>query len=212
MAITTFDFTGTNGGAWPSPFTQISGTATIQTNRGRLAKQSTAWNNGRARYGTSDTSHPLANFDLSGIFYPQSYASTTYFFLMFRSTTTDTQYRLVMELFGGSAVIERYSNGVNQGALTGTTTSHTYTAGSGKRFRLRAEGSTLGYKLWDDGSSEPSAVTNGTDATLTSGILYFDFNNGVAATNYVELDDLSLVDELTPPAAPTGLTAVKSAA
>ena len=49
LTVTTFDFTGSDGSAWPSPWQQTNATMTIQANRRRMTKNPNAWNGGQRR-------------------------------------------------------------------------------------------------------------------------------------------------------------------
>jgi hypothetical protein len=49
VTVTTFDFTASDGSAWPSPWQQTNATITIQGNRARRTKNPIAWNGGQRR-------------------------------------------------------------------------------------------------------------------------------------------------------------------
>ncbi len=124
-------------------------------------------------------------------------------------------YGLELSSSSSSVAVKRNVAGT---ATTLATVAGARVVGTGKQWlRLRVSGSTIQFRTWVDGATEPSTwASTVTDATVTApGQLFVSLARGGTTTTakYVAIDDLRVVDptlaapDTTPPSAPTALVA-----
>ncbi|MDH4352455.1 MAG: lamin tail domain-containing protein [Actinomycetota bacterium] len=157
-------FTGPNGGAWAAEWAvsaRRGGTATIQSNAGRLLTTTTGGSYARAHL---DGVAAAADQDLLFSFQWNSANPRAYFNVYVRGSggwrnkfrprngyglqfTSDSTAVQLRKMVNGNNTILRSTSGVQQ-------------LGSGKQWvRLQAVGSTVRYRVWSDGQPEPSSWT-----------------------------------------------------
>lgn len=194
-AVTTFDFTGTNGSAWPSPWNSKyggSGAMTISGNRGRLTKSAATYSPGWAVYGTSGTSHVFSKLEFTCKMFMQNIAGESAEVRFRGDGGYDNCYYLLWKP-------DRTFDLNKRVAATNTTLSNTgstvKSATVAQNVKLRAEGTTLSYKVWADGTTEPTAWEKSIqDSTFAQGDIEFLYNNANATADFMEFDDISITD------------------
>lgn len=194
----TWDFTGANGAAWPSPWTKTSaGTTTvdIQSNRGRLLKGTTAWDMAQATYGAAQ------HFEIAGEVYPTSIAAQHWIIMRLRETGGNTYYSFEMDpsLTTGNVYLKRWAAGVDQGQIAGSASNVAFSTSAGRSFRLRVAGPTLKYRTWVTGNTEPTTWdVEVTDSNITaSGQLRIEITDGTTVARSVSFDNMTF-EEIDP--------------
>jgi hypothetical protein len=170
------DFTGTDGAAWPSPWTNLAGTAGwIDGNRGRHAPVDGPW--GVSQMGIVPASLTLTDFEWVGDYEQAAPTGTgdrySVTHLMFRGSGTSsgwgqqtTGYGILVYKTPSTTIvaIARYNSSETQIA-SGNISNFARLS-----YKIRAVGSALKVKLWEYGASEPGSWTlEATDATYASG-------------------------------------------
>jgi hypothetical protein len=188
-----YNFTGTNGAAWPSPWTsQIvggSGTATIQSNRGRLATDATAWSQIRAKHAVSSD-----DIEVCGLFYPgsllESYPSVRVRNNSASSSMADNYFLAFYPHSGTASIIKRVSD--VETTIAGPF-SYTYVVGEAVGFRFEVIGNTIQARIWNPTSTEPGTWTMSvTNSEIAGGDEVVLFNISPGNSSYVEFDDVTV--------------------
>jgi hypothetical protein len=193
-------FTGANAAGWPAAWATggTNGAASIQSNEGRLTFNDVASSFSRAQL-TGVTARPDADL------------LTSY---RFDSTATGPYFSVYVRGSGGWQNGYRPVNGYglqitpNSGTITleknvaGTRTTIQNVSGAqsvsaAKHWlRLRVTGSTIQFRTWLDGTSEPSTwAATATDTSVSgNGQVFVSLNRGSSnvGTRFVALDDLVL--------------------
>ncbi len=212
MAVTTTDFGSiANGSAWPAPWVKWTGTSTIvdvQNGRGRLVKAAAVYNGARVR-----AAEFLKDFEMTGEWFPQTLAES-YMVVLFRFTDGGNRYAFELSPAPNSTMyFSKQSAGVYS-RIPGVNVAHSLSVGTA--FRLKVQGSTFLAKAWLIGSAEPvDWMLSYTDTDHTQELpVFLDWNEPSTSALETFLDNIVVDDfaDITPPAAPTGLTAVKSVA
>ena len=190
-STTTYDWTGTTGAAWPSPWvsTAAGGSITIQSNRGRITTLADD-------YVTARASRPgVANGEL---LLDVTLATTAehYVDIEVRGSSTTAfgnGYSLSMDPAGGGVALTEWAAGADTPLATAAFTF----AATTYRVRLRFDGSSLQAKVWAASGTEPSAWTlEATDATVTAaGNVHLAVTSGAATVaRSVTFDNYALTD------------------
>lgn len=193
-------FTGADGGPWASAWTtsSLNGGTTIQSNAGRLA--------------ASNVNGSYARAHLSGV--TSAADSELLFSYRWNSANPGANFSVFLRGFGGWRGKLRPTNGygihvtpnsgtvsikkmVNGSVSNLVSTRGVQSVGTGKKWiRLQVVGSTIRYRLWNDGAPEPSAWTASvTDSSvLASGDAFIAIQRTSKASEAksVTLDDLTL--------------------
>ncbi len=213
MAVTTTDFNDlADGSAWPAPWVRVGGTSlTIQSNRGRLTKGASSYASVQAHHGgvTHDNGEVYLAFVVPAVANDQIF---------------QVYYRLGAD-FSDTYAMDVYMSGFNRlkQVVAGTTTIITgsdqtvaaYTVGATYALRLRYQGTAHKWRVWNTSGAEPAAWNREVTHTgFTSGRLGLVWNDATTTASSIDVDDVAIDDlvDTTPPAAPTGLTALKSVA
>jgi len=193
-------FTGTNGAAWSSDWTTTSsaGSATIASNGGQLAFNNSsgayarAQLNGLADRTDSDTTMsyqwgPGSGKGYLNIFtrgsggWQNAYRPTTGYGIELNPTSSTVT---IKKNVNGTVTNVRSVSGVNA-----TSTAKQW-------LRLRVVGSTIQFKIWADGTTEPTAWNaTVTDTTVTTaGQLFIGWvrSGSSSAARNVTIDDLTV--------------------
>jgi hypothetical protein len=188
----TWDFTGANGAAWPSPWTKTSAgttTADIQSNRGRLVKGTTAWDMAQVTYGAAQ------HFELAGEVYPTNVATQHWIIVRIRETGGNTYYSFEMDpsLTTANVYVKRWAAGVDQGVISGSASNVTFSTSAGRSFRIRVAASLIKYRTWVTGTTEPSTWdVEIEDANITgSGQLRMEITEGTTTARSASFDNFS---------------------
>jgi hypothetical protein len=193
-------FTGANGSSWDSAWSAGSsaGSVTVQGNAGQLAFNDTSGAYARAQL-TGDNN--TAGADLTMSYQWSSTSALEYSNVYLRgSGGWQNAYRPLngygLELSSTSSTVALRKN-VNGVTTTLTSVSGAQTVSTGKHWlRLRTSGSTIQYKIWNDGQSEPTAWTSTvTDSSVSAaGQLFVSAvrSSTNAGTKSWTLDDLRL--------------------
>lgn len=158
------DFTGTNGAAWPAPWTSVSGTSTIATNRGQQVTPAAQWSTASMRANTQFSDGTItATFRLTGTGVAQAIA--------FRYTTANNGYSLsATNDFGGKFVLNRISTG---GVTALTTQVTSFTANTDYTMKVQVAGAVFSAKWWLATDVEPSSwAITATDYNFSSGDVF----------------------------------------
>lgn len=194
-------WTGVNGSPWQSAWTTNAVTASVVTTNGT---GQIALNDTSGAYGRAALTGVAARADSQVVFSYQWNARTAaaYFNVYLRgSGGWQNSYRprngYGLEFASNSSTVALKRN------LNGTTTtiassSTAQPSGTGKRWvRLRVSGSTVQFRTWADGTTEPSTWTSTvTDTGVTAaGQLHISLVRGStnSGAKTVSLDDLSLL-------------------
>ena len=198
-------WTGSNGSAWPSYWTQAGNTGSvqdIQSNRGRMATGSTAFNSGRWTQSNDDVSggHPwLYNMDAIVRVNFQNPKVTQYPLMGVRSsgavsgTYPTTGYFCEIEVNGNQYTLRKV---VSNTVTTLQTISKTFTAGTDIYLRIQAIGTTVQCRIWNVGSAEPTSWdASTTDSAITgTGGVYLSSQSGINAVCTANYDELYVSD------------------
>lgn len=195
VTLATETWTGTTGAAWPSQWVAGStqGTATIQSNRGRLL----ADGNGYRRVNRFVN---VADATTSELYVEVTIAALTehYVYAFLRSTVGDTPYPVgygvVLTPAGTTYTMEL---GYGTGESVQSTAPLTYTAGATYGIRVRVDGYTFRSKVWNLTGSEPSAwplTSTDTDSSFPSGKAWLGYMSGNAANAGAAFDNMLLTD------------------
>jgi hypothetical protein len=192
---------GADGSAWPGAWTATSsnGTVDTQAGAGRLAFSDVASAYARAQLTglTNQTDTEL----LTSYSWSDATTAVSYLSLFLRGSggwqngyRPRNGYGLELQSNSGTVVLQKTVNG--------TTTTLATVTGAQQRtttkqwLRLRVSGSTIQFKIWTDGSPEPSTWTaTSTDTSVsTGGQLFVSLNRGGTnvGSKSVSLDDLSI--------------------
>ena len=203
-------FAGANGAGWGPSWTTTSanGSATIQSGAGRLAFNNTSGAYARAQLtglaarGDTDT---LMSYQWSGA------GSRAYFNVYARGSggwaNTDrprTGYGVELRSDSGTVTLRRVVNGA---VTTLQSVSGAQVTGTQKQWlRLRVVGSTIQFKIWSDGTTEPSAwraTVTDTSVTTPGQLFITNRRSGSNSGNrHVDVDDVLVTTNggATPPA------------
>lgn len=194
-------WSGAEGSAWgPSWASGVAGggTTTVRSGTGELAVPNTS-----GAYARSQLSGLAARSDSDVTFSYQWNAGTpsAYFSVFTRGSggwrngyRPTTGYGLEFSSSSSTVTLKRTVNGTTSNLRS---TSGAQQVGTGRQWvRLRVVGSTIQYKTWPDGQSEPAAwrVTL-TDTSITApGQLFVSLNRGSSnsGSKSVRLDDLTV--------------------
>lgn len=192
-------WTGSNGAAWPAGWTTSgTGTATIQTNRGRLATTAAAWDALRAYRSTMAA---VADSDTVILFTPP--ASGTWWVTLGARTDGATQLtgngglgrNGIYAQFGSNGGLGMFRNVADVSTTVAQATpgivATTY------RLRLRLVGGGYQARLSDAASAEPAAWTiDHTDTApyTTAGRVFLSVAaGGEGVARSVDFDDLTVL-------------------
>lgn len=194
-------FTGTDGTPWESPkwITNDIGTGSVQisTNTGRMQTTVGAY----ADYVQAVSNHePTADCEVTGnVNIP---AAETYIVIALRGdggfgggdpTTPYNGLRFNIEPSGNTLEIGDSINGVY--TLRATTTLAGLSAGGAFKFRARAVGANLSFRVWSAAGGEPGTwnLTYASETMLSPGVLQLAFQCGsVVSTRNVDWDNINL--------------------
>lgn len=193
----TENFTGSDGSAWPSPWTTdggAGGSTDIQTNRGRMISPTTFPEGTRATYGTDNWtdfemvvrlqfSNPITEQYNTVIFRFDSFGDAA-------SIHPVNGYKLSASVLFNSFALYRY---FGSDVLLDNVT-YTFSAGTDVYIKLRAVGPLLRARIWNVGSGEPSTWTLAATDTgrLTGKLALTGQYNGANSTIY--WDEFSIDD------------------
>ncbi|MFL6164067.1 MAG: Ig-like domain-containing protein [Jatrophihabitantaceae bacterium] len=191
---------GADGSAWPAAWTTSTGNGTVDTQAGagRLSIADVASSFGRAQLtglaNQSDT-ELLTSFSWS------ANTAVSYLGVYLRGSggwqngyRPKNGYGLELQSNSGAVVVRKDVNGTVSTLATITGAQQLTTAK--QWLRLRVSGSTIQFKIWTDGSTEPAAwASTSTDTSITApGQLFLSLNRG--GTNVgvkaVSFDDLTV--------------------
>lgn len=178
-------WTGTTGAAWPAAWTVPSGTATIQTNVGRMVTGTTAYVEARGTRTGPDAGDLRVKFRFT-------LTGERYAIVYFRHTTTSNTYRAQVNNTGINIV--RMVGGV--ATTIAATVAFTTAINTWYWMRVRWEGSDLRAKVWADGGTEPGTwQVSATDTSHATGLIGLGTMPGADNVQKTyEFDDLSVVD------------------
>jgi hypothetical protein len=210
-------FTGADGSAWDAAWSTDarSGSLTKQANAGRMAYD--------------NVSGAFARAQLAGV--PNRTNGEALFSYTWSATTPTSYFNVYLRGSGGWQNSYRPRNGYGlefssssstvslRRVINGTTTTLSSTSGAqqvstAKQWvRLRANGSTIQYKTWVDGQSEPTAwrATVTDSAVSAPGQLFVSMvrSGSSGGSRQITLDDVTLLEDpnllapdTTPPSAP----------
>ncbi len=194
-------FTGANGSPWGASWTTnvSSGSATIQSNAGRLTYNDSS--RAFARAVPSGVA-PQADSDTTFSYQWSANGSSSYFNVWTRGSggwrnSYRPQNGYGVELIGNSTSVKVMRN-VGGTRTTLATVSNATVATTAKRWlRIRNVGSTFQFKTWADGVTEPAAwnYTTTDSAVSAPGQLFVSLNRGSsnAGAKSVTIDDLTVV-------------------
>jgi hypothetical protein len=201
MTLVTTDFTGSNGAAWPSPWStslfggSAGGAVDIQSNRGRMRAHDGGYRIARASASgitVTDATFEVT-FNLVGV-------TEQYGYIWFRtsgdwasgSEWVKNGYGLYVGAYpSGDLGLVRASSGAETSIAGG---SFTWTAGVDYKAKINFVGATLRAKVWLASGSEPSGWTlQASDGTYTSGGVDLSLLSGATAnTRQWTLDDITV--------------------
>jgi len=191
---------GADGSAWPAAWTASAsnGTVDTQSGAGRLANADVAGAYARAQLtGLSNQS----DTELLTSFQWSSSGAVSYLSVYLRGSggwqnayRPKNGYGLELQSNSGTVAIRKDVNGT---VSTIATVSGAQQVSTAKQWlRLRVSGSTIQFKIWTDGSSEPTAwTTTSTDTAVTApGQLFLALNRGSTnvGSRSVSFDDLTI--------------------
>ncbi len=200
-------WTGTTGAAWPAKWSTVAVggsagySATIQSNAGQMVPGTVGYG-GIREYAASAKS---GDFDLTITYTPASQAeaysalvaSTDGSVNSGNSFYPNNGYHLELGLSSSAASsylkLLKYSGGTSTTLVSNVT--KTITAGTRYRIHFQRTGTTLRFRIWVLGNSEPSTWDGtATDSSLlTYGGFYLAAGNGSATTSQnVTWDDLTI--------------------
>lgn len=193
--LATETWTGTTGAAWPTQWVTGStqGTATIQTNRGRLL----ADGNGYRRVNRYLN---IANATTSEIYVEVTIAALTeqYVYVFLRSTIGDNPYPLGYGvMLTPNLTTYTMELGYGTGESLQTTAPLTYTVGATYGIRLRVEGYTFKSRVWNLTGAEPTSwalTSTDPDSSFPTGKAWLGYMSGNAANGGTSFDNLTLTD------------------
>lgn len=193
-------WTGTTGAAWPSQWTTRSGTATIQTNAGRLVTPSTAtWSNARV-----DNSGMAVRGD-TNVLVTVSFATQAPQYIIVgidgdmggTSAGPNTGYVVQLEptataASGGMSIFEKSAGTGTYRTGAGTVT---LTANTQYKLRFQRSGQVLQARFWPAANAEPTTwqASYTLTGTPVSGRVSLGISNAdVAGSRTVTFDDFSV--------------------
>ncbi len=191
---------GADGSAWPAAWTAStsSGTVDTQSGAGRIAVSDVASAYGRAQLTG------LANQSDTELLTSYSWSSNTavsYLSAFLRGSggwqngyRPKNGYGVELQSNSGTVVLQKDVNGTTSTLATVTGAQQLTT---GKQWlRLRVSGSTVQFKIWADGTTEPSTwAATSTDTSVTApGQLFLSLNRGGTnvGSKSVSFDDLTI--------------------
>lgn len=195
-------WTGADGAAWPSSWTSgnTSGAVDIQSNTGRLAVSdvTNAWSRSQLTgLAARADSELLTSYTWS------STSAVSYLSVFLRGSggwqnayRPKNGYGLELQSNSGTVAVQKSVNGT---ATTTQSVAGAQQVSTGKQWlRLRVSGSTIQFKIWADGTTEPTAwKSTNTDTSVTgAGQLFLSVNRGSGnvGDKAVNFDDLSIRD------------------
>jgi Bacterial Ig domain/Concanavalin A-like lectin/glucanases superfamily/Fibronectin type III domain/Domain of unknown function (DUF5122) beta-propeller len=191
---------GADGSAWPAAWTtgNSNGTVDTQSGAGRIANADVASAYGRAQLtglaNQSDT-ELLTSFSWS------ANTAVSYLSVYLRGSggwqnayRPKNGYGLELQSNSGTVVVRKDVNGT---ASTIATVAGAQQLTTAKQWlRLRVSGSTIQFKIWTDGGTEPAAwASTSTDTSVTApGQLFLSLNRGTTnvGSKSVSFDDLTV--------------------
>lgn len=201
-------FTGSNGAAWPAPWTTVVGTATIQTNRGQLVTAATQWTDAAAR---ANLTLPTGRVEVTARF-PTLTGSSLRINIRY-DPSTGNGYRIILPGDYSGLQLLRID------AWTETELDADWTlawaANTDYRVAFEFDGPTLRAKRWVVGAAEPSTWhVEATDATHTTGDVLLQVVTSTAAAATALWDDVLIADAVTvgTPTTPPPVVGARSAA
>jgi chitodextrinase len=193
-------WSGSDGSPWPAGWTtsNSNGTVDIQSNAGRIAISDVASAYGRAQLtGLANQS----DVELLTSFSWSANTAVSYLSVFLRGSGNwqngyrpRNGYGVELQSNSRTVVLQKDVNGT---VSTLATVSSGQQLTTGKQWlRLRVSGSTIQFKIWTDGTTEPTTwAATSTDTSVTAaGQLFVSLNRGgtnVGAKS-VSLDDLSI--------------------
>ncbi|HEU5271049.1 MAG TPA: Ig-like domain-containing protein, partial [Jatrophihabitans sp.] len=191
---------GADGSAWPAAWTTSNSNGTVDTSSGagRIANADVAGAWARAQLtglaNQSDT-ELLTSFQWS------STGAVSYLSVYLRGSggwqnayRPKNGYGLELQSNSGTVVLQKDVNGTATNLATVTGAQQVSTAK--QWLRLRVSGSTIQFKIWTDGSTEPTTWTaTSTDTDVTApGQLFLSLNRGSTnvGSRSVAFDDLTI--------------------
>ena len=197
---------GTDAASWSSQWTTGVGstsTVTIVSNAGRMVAQGAAY-----AYGRALLSGMTAQTDTDVLVkHTYSDAGEQYALIILRHSGSwdagtpqepNDGYWVATDPNSGNVLIEKNVAGTKS---TLDTTAQALVAGTAYWFRVQATGTTIRWRAWADGSTEPSTWTASiTDASHTSGKVALAYVNGAGGTAETGTwDDLQVTDMVAAP-------------
>jgi hypothetical protein len=193
---------GADGVAWPAAWTagNANGTVDTQGGAGRLANADVA--NAYARAQLTGLAN-RANSDLVTSFTWSANTAVSYLSVFARGSggwqnayRPKNGYGVELQSNSGTVVVQKSVNGTMTN-LASVTAAQQVTTGK-QWLRLRISGSTIQFKIWADGTSEPTTWKSTiTDTSITAaGQTFLSLNRGATnvGTKAVTFDDLSIQD------------------
>ena len=195
-------FAGADGAPWAPSWTTGAGTGSVdlQAGAGRIAVTDVASAYGRAQLtglAVRTDSELLTSYTWS------SNTALSYLSVYLRGSggwqngyRPRNGYGLQLQSNSGTVTVQKNVNGVTS-TVQSVTGAQAVTTGK-QWLRLRVSGSTIQFKIWSDGTAEPTAwESTNTDASVTAaGQLFLSLNRG--GTNVgdksVSFDDLAIRD------------------
>jgi hypothetical protein len=191
---------GADGSAWPAAWTAGTSNGTVDTasGAGRMANADVAGAWARAQLtglaNQSDT-ELLTSFQWS------STGAVSYLSVYLRGSggwqnayRPKNGYGVELQSNSGTVVLQKDVNGTMTNIATVTGAQQVSTAK--QWLRLRVSGSTIQFKIWTDGTTEPATWTaTGTDTSITApGQLFLSLNRGSTnvGSRSVSFDDLTV--------------------
>lgn len=196
------DFTGSNGAAWPSPwitsFSGGTGIIDIQSGAGRLQTPAAVYSMARASLPYTATNvEATCRFRFSSV-------SEQYFAMGIRgdnawgSNALNTGYSITFSAADSLA----YFSERNSGTVTNySTLSFSISANTWYRAKIQATGTTIRYRAWLDGTTEPSTwTTEVTDSTIATGThcMLSQLSGNSSTARRCDVDDFVLTNLGTP--------------
>lgn len=199
MTVTSHDFTGADGAAWPSPFVTNVATgaltaANIQSNKGRALVDggSSAYDAYLQLLYGNDL---RTDFEVTFKF---TYTGSNCQWFIGRMQWTDPGGGYIVEFESGNVRLYEVSDTSpwTKGANVGTAV---FAVASGTQYsvRYRMEGTTLSFRVWATAGAEPGPWTlQRTDATFTQGALTLNFDSPTSdsSNHQWDFDDFAYDD------------------
>lgn len=187
--LVTTAFTGTDGAAWPAPWTAFGGTAVIASNRGQLTSPTTAWSGGEAEAGLN-----LATGRVDVTVRMPAVPDRSARINVRWNRATGNGYRLIMPTdyngFQLVKVVAYTESPLAEQFISPWAVSTDY------RVAIEFTGKIIRAKRWVVGQSEPAAWDLvAADTTYTTGdVGLVVVNNASGGAKSVLFDDVTIVD------------------